>query len=214
MFVYIDEAGDLGFGPKSSKFFIVANLILRDPWILRKSLKRLRKRLAGDKRFSGNEFKFSRDSNYVKKHVLETICSKELDVGVVVVEKSSVKEELRQNPKILYNYLIVHYAIKTILGYNPGSVNFVLDKSLHEATREEFERYLQDKMVWKFFKERGHGVPTSKITHMNSQDEVCLQAADYIAGACFRKYERGDDSFYQIISQKIKFRNSWGRVEW
>ncbi|MCS6769742.1 MAG: DUF3800 domain-containing protein [Candidatus Caldarchaeum sp.] len=214
MFIYIDEAGDLGFNPKSSKFFVIAHLILREPWTLRKSLQRLRKRLVGDKRFFGNEFKFSHDSNYVRKQVLETICSEELDVGVVVVEKNSVKEELRKNPKILYNYLIVNYVITNILGYLPSSVDFVLDKSLHRETREEFERYLKDKMEWKFFVERGRKVPTIRVMHANSQDEVCLQAADFVAGACFRKFERGDASFYQIISRKIKFRNSWGRVEW
>ena len=42
------------------------------------------------------------------------------------------------------------------------------------------------------------------IDHKNSEEERCLQAVDFVAGAIYRKYALGDESCYPIIRDKIR----------
>ena len=212
--VFIDESGDLGFGPRASRVFVVVYLIPHNVWILRKTLNRLRKRLIGRRKFSGGEFKFSKDSKFVQEKVINLLASQDIDIGVVAVEKASVKQEFREMPTRLYNYLVAHYMVSNILTYSPEKVEFIVDKSMHGEAREEFNRYLQNKVEWKFLVEHGIRIPICEVKHENSQDEICLQAADYIAGAMFKKFEHNDNSYYDMLKRKIRFRNSWGSIMW
>lgn len=45
MDVYVDESGDLGFSPKSTKFFIIAFLTCDSSFNIRKEMSRLLKKL-------------------------------------------------------------------------------------------------------------------------------------------------------------------------
>ncbi|MEM4642745.1 MAG: DUF3800 domain-containing protein [Candidatus Caldarchaeum sp.] len=212
--VYVDESGDLGFGPKSSRVFVVSYLIPQNVWDLHKALSRLRKRLVGDRKFSGSEFKFSHDSEVVRKKVLTLLASKSIDIGIVAIEKVSVKHELREIPTRLYNYLVIHYMVSNVLTYSPERIEIVVDKSMHKEAQKEFNKYLQNKIGWKFLVEHGMRVPECKVIHKNSQEEVCLQGADYVAGATFRKFEHNDSSYYDLIKDKVRFKNSWGDIVW
>ena len=59
-----------------------------------------------------------------------------------------------------------------------------------------FFSYITDAMH-----KRGH--KNFKMSLMASHDNKCLQAVDFISWAIFRKYERGDYEFYEIIKDKI-----------
>jgi hypothetical protein len=43
------------------------------------------------------------------------------------------------------------------------------------------------------------------IIHRNSQDDPNLQIADYIAGALYEKFEKGNDEEYLLIKDKIRY---------
>lgn len=218
--VYIDESGDLGFGKKASKTFIVAYVIPHQEWALRKALKRLMKRLRGRRKFSGEELKFSRDSDYVRKTVFKKILlSKklelEVDIGLVVVDKAFVKHELRERPPTLYNYLVTNYVVENVLReYSPTHLKFVIDKSLDKNARKALNDYVAKKVAWKACVEYGIPKPNVNVLHVNSCNEPCLQLADYIAGASFRKFEHDDSHFYDVFKHKITFRKSWGNIIW
>ena len=42
-----------------------------------------------------------------------------------------------------------------------------------------------------------------KVTIKTPSEEKCLQATDFLSWAFFRKYERGDDSYYNIFKSKV-----------
>lgn len=218
--VYIDESGDLGFSEKASKVFIIAYVIPYQEWALRIALKRLIKKLRGKKKFSGGELKFSRDSDEVRQTVFKKIIASEkpelkIDIGLVVVEKEAVKKELRGKPRILYNYLAVNYVVDNILAfYSPSSLKFVIDKSMDKGTREAFDEYVFRKALWKANVEYAIPEPKVEVLHMASHEEPCLQLADYIAGATFKKFEHGDSRFYDMFRDRIIFRKSWGNIVW
>lgn len=218
--VYVDESGDLGFSEKATKTFIVAYILPHNEWSLRKTLKRIMKKLRGRRKFDGIEFKFSRDSDYVASAVFNRIFKSgkpklDMDIGLVAIDKNAVKPELRKKPIMLYNYLVVNYMISNVAArYFPTHLKFIVDKSMNKSSIDAFNEYLQKKLFWKTFIELGIEPPKAEIQHLNSYEEPCLQIADYIAGATFRKFERGDSKFYDLFKNNIVFRNSWGNITW
>jgi hypothetical protein len=77
----------------------------------------------------------------------------------------------------------------------------------------EFNNYLKGKVSWKSFV-MNKDEPDIDVCHLNSQDEPCIQVADYLAGAVFSKFEHDNNIYYDLIKDKIHFKNSWGRIEW
>jgi hypothetical protein len=62
--------------------------------------------------------------------------------------------------------------------------------------------------------ELGKDMPKVRVLHSNSQSESCLQVADYCAGAAFNWFERNNKKHYSYIQPRVKFKNSWGNLNW
>jgi hypothetical protein len=207
--VYVDESGDLGFSKKSTRFFIIAYIVSKEPYPgLRIKMRRLLKKLHRRGRYSflRNELKFSRMNNYCRKAVLEEIYQSDLELGVVVVEKKHVKKDLKKDLKILYNWLLVHHLISALLPrlLAKQKITIIFDKSLSKKRIQDFNKYLLAKASYLSYRV-GNVIPLDRIysQHVDSKNDPCLQAADAIAGAYFQKYENGDSQYVEIIEDKI-----------
>jgi hypothetical protein len=66
----------------------------------------------------------------------------------------------------------------------------------NEFIRNNFEKYLKDN-----FTKRGSKKFNIKIKP--SHTEKCLQAVDFVSWAIFRKYEKNDYEYYEIIKNNI-----------
>lgn len=212
MDVYIDESGDLGFSSKSTSFFVVAYLILEHHPALEKIMKRLLKLLHNRREYARrcNELKFSKSRNAVKQKVLSRICLCDMKIGFIVLEKKKVRVHLRNSPKILYNYVIVDQVMRNILpSLKPNDkLNITIDKSLSSSSRKAFNSYTINKASWLVTvqkKEYSIKLPNIEVHHRNSQNEPCLQVADFLAGACFQKYEHNNDFFYKMVEDKVEY---------
>lgn len=215
MHVYVDESGDLGFSEKSTKFFVVAYVVCNSSTTLETNMKRVLKKLhtKGQYHFSRNELKFSRMSADCRKAVLEKICQCDVDIGVVVVKKSLVKTNLREDLTVLYNWLLVHHIMSALVPRLEAGerIHIVFDKSLTKRRILSFNEYLKNKVSYLSYRE-GNEIQLERIScdHVDSEREPCLQAADAVAGAYFQKHEKGDDQYTEIIKNQIRsFRYLW-----
>lgn len=210
---YIDESGDLGFSPKASKTFVIAYVIPKNPERLRKSVRRLRKRLF-KKPYKWAEFKFSRDSERVRKGFFSKVINKhDMDIGLTAIEKTAVRPDLRDKKNELYNFLVVNYAIKNLLSYyQPEIIYLVIDRSMGKVLIGKFNEYAKLKAIYKSL-ERSVWPPRVEIQRTNSMEEPCIQVADYIAGATFAKVEHNDAYYYEMFRSKIKFKDIWGSIQ-
>ena len=52
------------------------------------------------------------------------------------------------------------------------------------------------------------------IEHAESESESALQVADAVAWALFQKHERGDESFYGLVKDKIVVEELWKPKDW
>jgi hypothetical protein len=211
MGIYVDESGDLGFKPGSTKFFVVA-FALCDPFALGKEMSHLLKRFHNQDKYSRvhNELKFSKISVHCRTCVLEKIAESDAYLGVIIVQKDKIVQRLRNNPEALYNYLVVQNVVSALFPSIVTSQQFhlVMDKSKSKRKIEDFNSYVKSKIGFVSYT-NGATIPQNSITaeHLDSETEPCLQAVDSLAGAYFQAYENGNQQYTEIINHKISYFN-------
>jgi hypothetical protein len=104
-----------------------------------------------------------------------------------VIKKTAVASHLRQNKKILYNFVIAEYIMRDVMtSYSDAyQINLHLDLSMSKSSREAFDRYFAERVSWKNCIMGIDHYMTNKVSHDYSHQEPCLQIADYIAGSSF-----------------------------
>jgi len=72
------------------------------------------------------------------------------------------------------------------------------------ASRRETNKFLNDNFK-EYLSRKVKGVHNCKMKVFirTPYEEKCLQAVDFISWSIFRKYEREDDSYYDIIKKRI-----------
>jgi hypothetical protein len=201
--IYLDESGDLGFGPRASKHFILGAVIARDPAQTGRCIKRVRGQKLPKKYKQIPELKFHNSSQTIKKRVLDCIARTDTDIAYVVLRKHQVYERLRNKQSILYNYIVGSLLLKIITAYQIESTAKVfVDKSLYGLEKDHFDNYL----TWKaclgnHIEELNIDPP--EIIHVDSRSDRCIQVADFVAGAISHKYSTGDDHYYARIEPRI-----------
>lgn len=212
--MYVDESGDLGFSDKSTRFFVIAYLVCNPSVAIRTEMKRLLKRLheKGFYHRRQNELKFCKMDDTCRKIVLHKIAEFDVSLGVIVVEKSRVKLDLREKLPVLYNYLVVHHIVSALVpSLEAGQkIHITFDKSLPKTRITDFNNYVEEKASYLFY-EKGNNLPSKCLysDHVDSKHEPCLQAADSVAGAYFHKYEEFDASYADIIKDVTSFMYLW-----
>ncbi len=215
MFVFVDEAGDLGFRDTSSKTIIVAYVVVASPERVRIDLNRLRKRLHQRHRWDLAEFKFSRDSEVVRAKVLSEVVQHDVMIGYFVADKDAVSPSLKRDPTRLYNYIVVNSVITNVVqAYDLKEVHFMIDKSMPRRSVQEFNHYHSEKLSWRQVRELGKEMPDVVVSHGDSRNDKCIQLADYCAGSAFSYFENHNRTYFAQLEPKVRFRNSWGDITW
>jgi hypothetical protein len=201
--IYIDESGDIGSGSRSSDYFVIAAMVVRDPLCVKRCFSRIRRSKLKKKWKKIPEFKFNNTGNILKRRILDCLANCDLDIAYSVLRKRQLYPNLRDKPQIMYNYLTGSLIAKIIGHYRVNDEVVVLvDKSLRGIQRENFDQYV----VYKAFEQySGEGVGNINfvVKHCDSKNEPCIQAADFFAGAVHRGYREGDFSCYELIERRI-----------
>ena len=122
------------------------------------------------------ELKFHNSSQSIRERVLKCFSKTDNDIAYVILRKEQVYPSLREERTILYNYMSGMLLSKIIKAYNwEGSLDLIIDKSLYNSQRDNFDNYLTRKAS-------ALNV-TLNPSHPDSQRERGVQAADYVAGA-------------------------------
>jgi len=202
--VYIDESGDLGFRQKGSSFFVIAALIIYDPLSIHRCFAKVRKNRLKKKYREMPEFKYNNSSHEIKRRILSCIARSDVDITYSVLRKEQLDHHLRDKYQRVYNYLTASLVAKSVRTLRLiGDVNIVVDKSLNRIQQDAFDDYMITKMFERNNDEDLIKTPIT-IDHINSQDDPCIQAADFIAGALHYYYRTGNDEFFCIFEERIK----------
>ncbi|MCK6462903.1 MAG: DUF3800 domain-containing protein [Candidatus Pacebacteria bacterium] len=199
-YIFLDESGDLGFKKKSSKWFVFTIAMTQNARSLERVTKKIWRPLKKRHKQLGELHAYHAD-NVTRKRMLSELAKIEnLKVSCVILNKQKVYIDLQNQKNYLYNYtaniLLDRLYTKEILKPKEAINLFADRKDTKNHLRENFINYLTTSMK----KRRDGGF--SVVLH-SSHENKSLQAVDFISWSIFRKYEKGDYEFYEIIKNKI-----------
>lgn len=196
----MDESGDLGFKPTSSKWFLFTIVFTNDHRKIEKCVKKTRQSLIKKYKKVSELHAYHTQAN-VKKRFLRLIAEiEDVKILCVILNKKKVYVDLQNQKNYLYNYtanILLDRLHRKKLIKTAETVELYIDqRDTNKFIRDNFEKYLKDNLP----KKTKNNI---NIKIKPSHTEKCLQAVDFISWAIFRKYEQNDLEYYDIIKSKI-----------
>jgi hypothetical protein len=189
MYVFIDEAGDVGFKSHSSKFFVIVLVIFNSTEEVDKANKiiqaqRLKDRIKVEykssstkKNFKGNFFDAIRDINF--------------KISYIAVDKNSIYDpKLIYKSKAFYDFFLKKIIDETSL----NNANVKIDET--SSVEIHLKHYLNRNNVNKI----------KRINFGNSKSNNLIQLADMVAGALYRHYwenNKDNEKYRETFRNKI-----------
>jgi len=199
MFVFIDESGDIGTSEGSSNHFIMCALATQNQKEIKRALKKIRKGVLGSTLKKIPELKWSESPKKVKLAILKELAKLDNNLWYVCLCKREIKTQKGGEP--IYDNTI-NNLIELISNIKARKIEIVIDRFIPRSKQHKFN----DKLISNCVAEREKlGMVETEITikHSTGQENPCLQAVDFVCGAIYNKYERGDSSYFDIIESKI-----------
>lgn len=197
MFVYLDESGDTGFRFRhgSTRYFVIALLLVDDPIPIQATIDELRRELRYDAR---TEFKFSHTREENRKKFLARLIRHDFAIRAMVVDKTYLAEPRMKHRDSFYGELV-----RVILQHAGEAIRdavLVLDESVKSRKRQDrvgtvLRRALNDGPA--------HPRLRDVVRHKSRADNL-IQAADMVSGAIYCAYHRNDDRYLRIIRRKLE----------
>lgn len=200
MYIFLDESGDLGFSKKSSKWFLFTLAIVEDKRCLEKVVKKVWRTVQKKHKHVG-ELHAYHEKSITRTRMFQMLAEVEdLKIVTIILNKKKVHLDLQDQKNYLYNYtanIVLDRLININLIDKDKHISLVVDrKDTKKNLRENFISYITNAMH-----KRNH--KKFEMSLVASHEDKCLQAVDFISWAIFRKYERGDFEYYEIIKSKI-----------
>jgi hypothetical protein len=202
--MYIDESGDLGVKEGSSKYLILAALMVDNPKDLDRIIKNMRRNKFKKELKKANEIKADKSSYEIIVHMLKKLNEiKNTKVFYIVLEKKKLFSDYLKNDRHkLYNYVAGKLARNIIL--NNVDIEIKIDRSkgkqlLQEDFNEYFEKNLREES----------DIIKCKIEHSYSHCWAGLQFADILAWACFQKFEHKNGDYVDLIRIEQEVYHVW-----
>ncbi len=202
-FIFLDESGDLGFNPKkkNSKYFVITILSIEDKKTLEKIVRKVHRSLRKKiKRVGGGVLHSVKEKPKTRRKLLALIAKEDCRIMTISLKKEKVYTRLKDEKHVLYNYvtniLLDRIMTKKLISKDSKS-NLVAEKrETNKFLNENFKTYLLKQIKNKFGLEL-------EIEVKSPREEKALQAVDFVSWAIFRKYERKDSSYCELIKGRI-----------
>lgn len=207
-YIYIDESGDLGTKPGSTKFLILTALMVDSTKELDRIIRNMRRNKFKKELKKANEIKANSSSEevifYMLKKLNEVSGAK---IYHIVLDKSKLYSNyLKEKKHKLYNFIAGKLAKN--LSFDNCKVEIRIDKSKGNLfLQEDFNGYFKKKL------EERSSHTTCTIEHSYSHAWSGLQFADILAWSCFQKFEYANEEYLNKISIEQEIYQVWKKIE-
>ena len=199
----MDESGCLGFDfnkKKTSNYFVVACLFTPSKRPLEKIVKKVHIGLRQQLHKHPGVLHCNKETQATRKRLFKLLKEKEFSIMAIYLNKRKVYTRLQDEKHVLYNY-VTNILLDRIFSkrFSPVIKNITLIASKRETNKflnENFSRYLNNKVT------NTHNIQFT-VNIKTPAEEKSLQVVDFVSWALFRKYEYGDESYYDLIKEKI-----------
>ena len=204
-YIFIDESGDLGLNPRSSKYLVFAALIIDEPKKLDRIIKNMRRNKFRRELRGVSEIRANSSSDEVRLHLLKQLEQTEGRVVYMILEKRRLNSGyLQKNKDKLYNFV----AGKVAKNINRVDSEIIvrIDKSKgKQLLRQDFNRYFERSL-------NEINIHDVKIYHSDSASWSGLQIADMLAWSCFQRYEYGKDIYVRAVNLDQESHDVWEKT--
>lgn len=199
-YIFLDESGDLGFSERSSRWFILTIVFTNNHRKIEKCVKKVHRGLRKKYKRVSELHAYHADS-VTRKRILKLLSETEdLKILCIILNKKKVYTDLQNQKSYLYNYtanvLLDRLHNKKILKSRDKILIYIDQRETNKFLKKNFEDYLGSNLIKK-------GNNHFEIKIRPSHTEKCLQAVDFISWSIFRKYEKNDYEYYEIIKNKV-----------
>ncbi|PJA41122.1 hypothetical protein CO178_00895 [candidate division WWE3 bacterium CG_4_9_14_3_um_filter_34_6] len=200
-YIFMDESGDLGFSfdKGSSNYFIITFVFVNNPKPIRNIIKNTFKTLKKSHKSKTGVLHAYNETLTTKRRVLLKLSQSNIKIMCIYLNKHKVFTHLKEEKNILYNYItnILLDRINTKELITLEDLNIIAErKDTNKFLTNNFKDYLEKQS------RNNHGHKLN-VTIKTPHQDKCLQATDFISWAIFRKYEKGDEYYYDLIKDKI-----------
>jgi len=206
-YIFIDESGDLGTKPQSSKFLVLSALEVSNSKELDRIIKNMRRNKFKKELKKASEIKANSSSSEVIIYMLNKLNNVQgAKISYIVLDKSKLYSHyLKEEKHKLYNFI----AGKLAKNLSSDDTNFEIkiDKSKGNLfLQEDFNKYFEQKL------KEGCSNIKCKIEHSYSHNWAGLQFADVLAWACFQKFEYENEEYLKEIKIDQEVYQIWKKV--
>jgi len=221
-FLFIDESGELGQSGGSSEFFLITALCTEHKKALEKRVWKEKAKLINDGWPKDIEIKgtslwsspydpripkaISEKREEIMCRILKAICDGPNKVHYSIVKKKHLPSHLvKAEYGVAYSILCGSLLCKAYKPHFTGPLEIVVDQRTKEThSKQKFDGYLETKLI----ADCCHEVDL-KLTHEESHDVPGLQAVDFLSWALFRKYEKKQPKFADLLKNNMGYCDDW-----
>jgi len=212
VYIFVDEAGDMDFSANGSKYYMFNFLLKQRPFRVHEHIANYRYSLLERnlEKFNGRRldieyFHAHNDNKYIKDELFNTISTfdkSRVKVYSYILEKPKVNPQKRKEKERFYIDNL-NYSIQRLLAKLQIDKNFIIitDRLPVQKNKKKQVGALK-KGIKEYIRSRNLEIRYD-IFHHASASSANLQIVDYISWAIFRKYERGEDGYYNKIKAYI-----------
>lgn len=203
-YIFLDESGDLGFNFKkknTSKHFIVTFLFINDDLKkIEKIVQKTHLELSKKYRRKIGVLHAVKEKPATRRRMLKRLSEVNCSVLIICLDKENVYPELKKDKQSLYNNITATLLGKTFSYRHDrcGSKTYLIAsrRETNKVFNENFRSYL-NKRARKNYKQE------IEISIKTPAQQKILQLVDFVSWAIFRKYEKNDFEYYNLIKNKI-----------
>lgn len=202
-YIFLDESGDLGFDfnkKKTSKIFVITCLFTNNKRPIEKIVRKTHLGLKKKYKRKFGILHAIKEKPLTRQRLLKRLNEKDCVIMTIYLNKKRVYTKLQEEKAVLYNYvaniLLDRIYTRKIIPIEKTIELIASKRETNKFLNENFKNYLNAQIKNK------HKVSVN-IRIKFPSEEKALQAVDFASWAIFRKYEYGDDSYYNLIKNKI-----------
>lgn len=199
--MFIDESGDLG---SQSDYFVLAALTVKDPLLLDRIIKNMRRNKFKKQLENAQEIKANSSSPELIKYMLMQLNTvPDAKVSYIILEKERCYSLYLLNDKHkLYNFVAGKLAEHII--FEDADLSVRIDKSKgKQILRDDFNNYFERKINEK------STLRKIEIYHSYSHAWTGLQFADVLAWSQFQKVEHKNREFMDMLKIEKEVYSVW-----
>jgi hypothetical protein len=200
----MDESGDLGFDfdkKATSKYFVVTLLFAPIKRPIEKVVKKTFNSLPSKvKQRHIGCLHAVKEKPKTRIKLLSLLSRQEISIITIYLNKKKVYTKLHDEKHVLYNYvtniLLDRLYSKKLIPINQPIKLIASQRETNKFLNQNFKHYLENQI-------KNHHRLTIEIAIKPSHADKCLQATDFACWAIYRKIEKRDESYANIIQKKL-----------